>query len=310
MKIEEVPVPQDIVDKIWKEATPYYHLIDSKSEEELKWFYNHMLRDLKPGESWMICLGAREKKLDEEERKLYFLGRSEMMRENIVRFHHVGEPYKWFSEAVYAYNMDKHGLTTKNGLPYPDKTMVVYLTLNPCSSLECVRDVKQYIEVLMDEMIDSIEKGSVEGVEDHKFKMSKVFDHFKSVHARNPSEKLLVDFDVDAKFDKETEDEVFHKLSEEIQKFYPKGSFAFVRTSGGIHIVVKHNVMKCNPGDVVTAIQNFLKNNNIESDEVIYNVRKTSDRIGNQKRASAMIPCPGTYQYGNLVYIANKWDFE
>ena len=45
----------------------YYKIVSD--ENEVKWFYDHMLRDLKPGETWMMCLGARDKKLSEEERK-------------------------------------------------------------------------------------------------------------------------------------------------------------------------------------------------------------------------------------------------
>lgn len=67
----------------------YYKIVSD--ENETKWFYDHMLRDLKPGEAWMMCLGARDKKLSEEEKekiiddwcshKAYALFKKDMSRE-------------------------------------------------------------------------------------------------------------------------------------------------------------------------------------------------------------------------------------
>lgn len=307
---EENLVTKELFDKLWAESPKYYTLIDEKSEPELKWFYDNMLRDLKPGETWMICLAAREKALTDDERKLYFLGRSEMMRESIIRFHSVGQPYKWFSEAVWAYNMDKHGLTTKNGLPYPDKTMMVYLTVNPCSSYECVKDIKRRIADEESELVDSFVKGSHEGITDHLFKMSKIFDHFKSVHAANPSEKLIIDFDVDVKFS-DNEDKYFKELSKRIsEKYFAKGTYAFVRTAGGYHLCIKRSVFKMNPNDFCKFLNDFNKEFNMEAEEIKYNSNKLKKKGEEGKTASPMIPCPGTYQRGHLVYVVNKEDFD
>lgn len=295
----------------------YYKVINTEGLAELEWFYTHMLRDLKPGESWMICLAARDKKLTEEERKVYFLGRSEMMRESIVRYHHVGEPFKWFSEAVFAYNMDKRGLTTKNGLSYPDKTLMVYLTLNPCSSLGCVHDTIDYANMLDRQMVDSVIKSSKDGIEDNIFKYSKVFDHLKSVHARNPSERLLVDFDLD--FNEIKIENFWAELSKVMQEFFPKGSFAIVRTAGGCHIVVKRAVLKCNPEDIVKRLEDWFAANNMETSEVKYNVNKTTTQTGEKRQASPMIPMPGSFCYKKLanneykrimIEVVNKDDFN
>ncbi len=304
---------EELYKKLWAEAPKYYTLIDEKSEPEFKWFYDHMLRPLKPGETWMVCLAAREKSLSEEERKYYFLGRSEMMRESIVRFHHEGDPYKWLSEAIWAYNMDRHGLTTKNGLPYPDKTMMVYFTVNPCSSYECVKDIKQRIASEEGELVDAFVKGSFAGIDDHLYKMSKIFDHFKSVHAANPSEKFLLDFDIDIDFPSQTEERTFFKsLSSAlvaVRKF-KRGTFVFVRTAGGFHLTVKNEFFKQNPNEVVAFLEDFIKEHGFETTEVKYNANKLKKKGENGKVSSPMIPCPGTYQRGHLVYIVNKEDFE
>lgn len=312
MKDNDTPVSKELYDKIWAESPKYYKLIDEKSEPELKWFYDNMLRDLKPGETWMVCLAARDKALNDDERKIYYLGRSEMMRESIVRYHHVGEPYKWFSEAVWSYNMDKHGLTTKNGLPYPDKVMMVYLTVNPCSSYECVKDIKNRIAYEEGNLVDSFIKGSYDGISDHLFKMSKIFDHFKSVHAANPSEKLLLDFDIDIDFESYDESTFFRNLSDILvkERNMVKGSFAFIRTTGGFHLTVKNKMFRQNPNEVVSLIEKYIASCGLTTSEVKYNSNKLKKKGEDGKTSSPMIPCPGTYSRGKLVYVVNKEDFE
>ena len=284
----------------------YYKIVSD--ENEVKWFYDHMLRDLKPGEAWMMCLGARDKKLSEEERKIYKLGRSEMMDEKIIRYHHTGTGWKWFIEALYKFETNKKGVTTEDGLPYPEKCLVIYFTVNPCSSLACAHDTVDYANKLDREMVDSIIKHSAEGVKDHHFKYSKVFDHLKSVHARNPSERILVDFDVDA--DVPDTEEFFREFSEMTSKRFPRGTYAFVRTGGGIHVVVKKSSLKSNPTEYVKEVEDFLKSKGLDASEVKYNSSTTKDEFGQNRQTSPMIPMPGTYQYQKPVVIVNKWDFD
>ena len=60
----------------------YYKFV--ADENELKWFFDHVIEKPELDESYMLCLSARNKKLDPDERLIYQLGRGEMMREAMV----------------------------------------------------------------------------------------------------------------------------------------------------------------------------------------------------------------------------------
>ena len=93
-------------------------------------------------------------------------------------------------------------------------------------------------------------------------------------------------------------------------KRFPKGTYAFVRTGGGIHVVVKKSSLRSNPADYVKEVEDFLKSKGLDASEVKYNSSTTKDEFGQNRQTSPMIPMPGTYQYQKPVTIVNKWDFD
>ena len=102
----------------------FYKIVED--ENEMKWFFDHVIVDPEPYETYMVCLSARSKKLNEEERKVYQLGRGEMMRTEIIRRKGRDWNFNIWKQALYKYNCDKNAMLTKSGLPYPEKTLVCY----------------------------------------------------------------------------------------------------------------------------------------------------------------------------------------
>lgn len=272
----------------------YYKIVSS--EKELENFYKKVIDNgLGSGESYMFALSCRHKKLTDEQKKTLGVGRSEMMRTYILRSHKHGLKFDNFKEAVYSYECRKEGLLTSKGFPYPENGLVLYMYLNPCSEVDCVDDTVTYALNLKTELVNSCIKHSSTGIEETLYKLSKVFEHIKSCHAQHPARKRFIDFDLDLESSEVTQ-EMYDFLHEKTVSFFGERSFLFVKTSGGIHIVVSTEKLKFNPNDYISAIvENWSFDNKIK--ELIMN-------------KNCMIPLPGTYQYGNPVTVLNWADYE
>ena len=136
------------------DALEHYKII--ADEEELKWFYDHCVYPLKRNEAYAFCLASRHKKLSDEERKETALGRSEMLDPTVVFADAEGNTtYERWKKGIRAYECHKETFTTKNGLPFPAKTLVCYFHLNPCDELNVISDLKKYINLHEQELIDS-----------------------------------------------------------------------------------------------------------------------------------------------------------
>lgn len=333
-------------------------------EDELRWFFDHVVQKPELNENYMMCLSARNKKLDEQERLAYQLGRGEMMREFVIEpkdsdafveqnlfqafktFLNVRKKYKqhissmlleddddynvttevlaprsksklWdfniFKSAVYRYECRKEGMVTKNGLPYPDKCLVVYFYPNPSKESLVVGDTLKLSITMLLEMVNAGEKKSWGGVEDGLDKLGTVSKHMKSSHATNLSRKLYVQFDfdfpADLKENKDAIDEAQRVLHTVGLRHFGKGNFVMVRTQGGFHILVK----KASFSKAMEAANKKRKEEKLkEMPDYIYDVvNETSFEYEEAvKCKQEFLPLPGTYQYGKfLVTVTNKEDF-
>lgn len=298
-------------------------------DDEMRWFFDYMLVEPTDGESYMVNLSARNKKLTADERIEFQLGRSEMMKTEVVRKHGGKWLYDFFAEKLYGYECNKLGMLTKNNKPYPDKALVAYAYLNPSSERLVATDTIAYAQQIKDELIDSYAKGSKGGVENQIYKLSKMGDHWKSCHAINPSRRCYIDFDIDCDLSQYLEyfncssygsylklnccpvlgnyddwQKLYDQLKAVIEEKFPKGSYFIVQTSGGLHIVVKKEFLKFNPVEFIDLIESkWLKANSISYDEIV-------------KNDNLMIPIPGTRQYNVKrqdfvkVNVLNKEDFD
>lgn len=268
--------------------------------EELKWFFEKMLntkeRKIQMNESYMICRSARNKKLSEEERKEFEIGRSEMMRTEILRKPREKDlSFEDFARVFYGYEHNVLGMTTKNNNPYPEKCLVTYIYLNPCSESKCIADTVAYASQIQRELIDAAVKGSQVGIIEQTNKLGSISSHIKSCHAQNPSRKLWVDFDIDCS----CVDKYINYIHDIFIEKFGKGNFFMIRTSGGLHITVDKSKLNFNPNELCGEIFAHICSKGDGS--------KVSEVKLNQ---NCMIPTPGTWQGYHKVYIINKGDFE
>lgn len=279
----------------------FYKIVED--ENEMKWFFDHVITDPEPYETYMVCLSARSKKLNQEERQLYQLGRGEMMRTEIIRRKGRDWNFNIWKQALYKYNCDKNAMLTKSGLPYPEKTLVCYCYVNPSDELNCVDDTITFYNSINKELLQSFRKGSKDGVIDHLEKLPKVFEHLRSCHATNLSRRIWRDFDFDlSETGKKCKDRIRESIQVSFTRKFGKRNFVMIETSGGFHVLLKVEVLKSNPNKFIEETISFCEFTEIEEN--------LFDEVKMTEAGSQFVPVPGTLQYGNLVKVVNKEDFE
>lgn len=306
------------------EENEFYKIV--VDENEMKWFFDHIIEPPLPHEVYMICLSARNKKLNEEEREIYQLGRGEMMRTELIRRKGGNWNFNIYKQGPYKYNCHKSAMLTKADLPYPEKCLVCYAYVNPSDELDCVHDTFEFYNKIQHELIESYKKGSKDGIEDHLEKLPKIFEHLRSCHATNLSRRIWRDFDFDIEVPEEvniSKDDAKEIVRKAIVKnadtFYGKGNYAIVGTSGGYHLLVKVSAIHNNPNDFIKEVQRvpFTYTNSCHSDKNDMAVTAFKDdyvrtlckEVKLTDAGSQFLPMPGTLQYGRLVRIINKEDF-
>lgn len=316
-------------------------------ETEFKWFYDHCVFPLKRNEAYAFCLSLRKKKLNEEDLKSP-LGRVEMLDPQVVLTDHDGKTsYERFRKGVRMYECHKEAYIF-GGKTLPAKGMVCYFHINPCDELKVIKDLKSYIYIHEQELIDSAMrdidraneianisndlrsfcdatpsltaidhmekrikslncKTNESGTSQSLYKMCKSLSKMKRLQFDNVGTKYWVDFDMDINAEDIIHREVIEKSWYEycLAKL-GKGNFAIVETSGGCHTIVKTDVIHWNPNNF---IMEFLYTEVPNPDGKI--LAKTFSGLIKELEYNnnAMIPVPGTYQYGYVVNVLNKEDF-
>ena len=210
--------------------------------------------------------------------------------------------YESFKRTILKYEVNKESRVTDSGLPYPDNTLVVYFYPNPCSVIKVMQSIKEHIASLDSEFISSAMKNSKEGINDAIMKVSHFLHKIKRLYPVYPSSKPYLDFDMDLENNTDKEKALSY-LKNKFSLTFTKGSYFIIKTSGGFHILLKKQAlstlneqgMKFNPKKWCKEIEEEDKDFLLK--EFVFNTNKC-------------IPCPGTLQYGNLVTVENKEDFE
>lgn len=323
------------------DALEHYKIV--ADEEELKWFYDHAVHPLKRNEAYAFCLASRHKKLTEEERKGKAPGRSEMLDPTVVFADAEGNTtYSRWKKGIRAYECHKETFTTKEGLPFPVKTLVCYFHINPCDELKVIKDLKEYINIHEQELIDSAmrdidraneianigndlrlliaDKPSLtdidhmekrikaldcrtaeSGTSQSLYKMCKSLSKIKRLQFDNVGSKYWVDFDMDLnEYGKSIREEIYTVWYNYCIENLGKGNFIIIQTGGGYHTMVNKEIIHWNPNKFINNFMNITLGTLLTAqnyiDELIYNT-------------NAMIPVPGSYQYGKCVRVLNKEDF-
>lgn len=307
---------------------------------ELKWFFNHVIQRPQVNESYSAVFVSRHKKLTDEEAKQIGLTRKEGEFLSTVTFklraikdaQRKDDPEIWnfdnFVKTLRRFNVDKYAYTTALGEPIPSKTLAVIFYVNPGDDMKvCRKFVEEYNDVN-----EAISKAMLNGksVSDN-YQSYQWFgnaeSNIKHLKANQKGTRYWLDFDIDVpKWFKEKhyaepyknekygdrECSYYDDMKNSLNRWFGKGNYVIIDTSGGYHILVKTSAIKSNPHD-------FCKNVS-----ELYNVAVSAygeepylDEKGNCKFECIVndsqipgLPLPGTYQYDRKVMVINKEDFD
>ena len=318
---------------------PFYQMI--ADENELRWFFDHVIQRPLVNESYSAVFVSRHKKLTDEEAKQIGLTRKEGEFLSTVTFKlraikdasRKNDPEIWnfdsFVKTLRRFNVDKYAYTTALGEPIPSKTLSIIFYVNPGDDMKvCRKFVEEYNDVN-----EAISKAMLNGksVSDNyqSFQwFGKAESTIKHLKANQKGTRYWLDFDVDVpawfKMDhtynvvtegsNETETvevSYYHFLTEVLNGAFGIGNYVIIDTSGGYHILVRTSAIKMNPHDICKAVKE-LYDVGLSFGEEPYLDEKGNCKfecIVNDSQIPGL-PLPGTYQYDRPVTVLNKEDFD
>lgn len=278
-----------------KYVRDFYHVI--ADIDELKWFFDHCVHPPKRNEAYAFCLSFRNKKLTDEEKEALDMPRSEMLDPQVVMAHaDMSFTFNDFLSGIARYEVNKAAFTTRSGEPYLEKSMVCYFHINPCDELSVVKDLKKYIQIHEQELIDSamrtedrtkalnnliseiVESGSANkdqinrvkmlstksdesGVNQSLYKMCKSLSKMKRLQFDNVGSKYWVDFDMDLKKEvrgTKTEEELIALWKKYLSQKLRKGKYVLIKTGGGVHTMVDKDEIRFNPNWFIDEFLHFV----------------------------------------------------
>lgn len=240
------------------------------NEDHFWTFVNKVMKPLVPGEVYFISLSARKKYLTEEERQFYDLGRTEMFGRTLG----YGD-WKYTMEKLAANLRYK---TTKAGFPYPQKCLVVYMNINPSSSIKACGEFSKKVIEVQNEFMKSYLNGKQPNLDTLNKGDRLLLNYFQKFSGT----RHYVDVDVDAG------DDILETF---VRQLMDSGTeHHVIKTRGGWHVLIdreSRNTTKFPIHEVVRPLDKIAKK---YGGEVIIN-------------GNAMCPIPGTLQANTLVEL-------
>lgn len=315
--------------------SPMYQVI--ADENELKWFFEHVIQKPQVHESYSMVFVSRHKKLTKEEQETFGLTRkeSEFLATQSIRLGkfkdalYIDEENNWtfenFLKRVKRFNVDKGAYTTGKGTPLPEKTLAVIFYVNPCDDIKVADALMTQINDVKTAIAKAMLNGktTVDNLQSYQM-FGNLESNLKHLKANQKGTRYWLDFDIDVpkwfkEGDHEFEDECgdklfidyFENLKDLLKQYYGKGNYVIIDTSGGYHVLVKTSSIKSNPHDFCEDVKDDYM------DGVLRGLKPYLDEKGNCKFECIVndsqipgLPLPGTYQYGRPVTVLNKEDFE
>ena len=229
------------------------------------------LPELERDEVYFLSLSARNKYLSEEEREYWSLGRTEMFS-RVTAYDKPGLEYALQKlEASLGYRK------TRNGKEMPSKSLVVYMNVNPCSTVKAFTMFKGE----MDRVMEEIYTATVKGKDPEYTPFQRIEKRLMNAVQKSKGRRLLLDVDFDVK----TTDPVreFTGLLKE------KGvDYRTISTRSGYHVLIRKETL--GKQNVYTKIAELHKEAVKDGGEVCFNKNE-------------MVPVPGTMQADKLVHF-------
>jgi len=246
-----------------------------KDSEQFHKFIN-ILPDLVNDEIYFISLSARNKYLNQEEREFYTLGKTEMFGRVIIRSKNDFEYAFKKLEAILNYK------TTRNGKLIPEKSLVVYININPSSMFKSYYNFKSEMDKESIEVYSALLNNKTPNFSNILLLERKLLNCIQ----RSSSRKVFFDIDFDIK------DSKYIDLVKNVIIDLGKNSINTytIKTQGGFHLLI--NREQYNEYSKVIKLHEIIdlyhKEVSVYGKEIKFNKNN-------------MIPFPGTLQAGKLV---------
>lgn len=306
-----------------------YKLIGSV--EELKWFFDHVIQKPNVNESYSMVFVSRRKKLNEEERKALGMAANETeflstQSLRLGKYHNQADleskpvwTFEKFLQHVYRFEVNKNAYLTTGGQPLPQKSLVVIFYVNPCDDMKVADEMIKKIA----DTKTAICKAMLNGKQlDSNLQSYQVFGNLESsikhLKANCKGTNYWLDYDVDVPaWFKEGRVEAgetvtpYQELTDVFDHYYGKGNYVVVDTGGGYHVLVRTFKIMFDPHKVCRDIEYIYERRVAQGAEPYVNEKGECkfEAIVNDSQIPG-IPLPGTLQYGRLVTVLNKEDFD
>ncbi len=270
------------------------------SEEELKWFHENVVAELKISESHFVSLSARNKYLTAKERVEFGLGRTEMFERRVIRtneWDNFLRTFKKFEVAEGAY-------TTKTGMNIPTKTIVCYFNINPSDSVKAHRDfnkvMNEYVFELTQCAINDRDMSNI------MYRINKQPTLLMNSYQKATGSRHWLDFD----FDVPKDFLPYLELYAVTVKHFGGRSY-IIDTKSGFHLLISKDTnfsKDFNPSTIVAKAVKDVKHyfNSKYPNGTDVDFQKFLKGIEIIHNSNQMIPTPGTFQGGYKVTILNK----
>jgi len=252
--------------------------------DQIKKYYDLVIPELTKDEVLFISLSARNKYLTPEERKIYGMSRTEMFAKTVIR----KRDFEYFIRKIRKLECQEGAYITKQNMPIPQKTIVVYMNINTCGMIKAYNKFKFDVERQLEEFILGLSNNH-----DAAYAyLRKMDSKFLSVIQNTPGTRIWIDVDFDfPNKDNVMKNESYVKLfCKELKD--NKVEYIVIQTKSGFHILLKRSTIKYNFHTTITMI------NSVVDEEF-----KNSDKFEIVLNKNDMVPLPGTLQAGFPVMI-------
>lgn len=331
--LEDKYMPKDMLDMQQMpgiQINPMYQMV--ADEEELKWFFEHVLYKPLVNESYSAVFVSRHKKLTKEEQKVVGLTRAESEFLSTQTFRlgkfkeesSIDDETNWtfenFLKKIRRFNVDKYAYTTALGEPLPTKTLAVIFYVNPCDDIKVADELITKINEVKTAICKAMLNGKTTEDNLQQYQLfGNLENNLKHYKAHCKGSRYWMDFDIDVPQwfrDQDGKGDgtgyYFGMMKRELTTIFGKGNYVIVSTSGGYHILVKTSAIKANPHDFCKQMEKLYRQGVEDGGYPEYLDDKgvcKFECIVNDSQIPGL-PLPGTYQYGRPVTVLNKEDFE
>ena len=292
------------------------------SEEELKWFFDHVIQKPQVNESYSMVFVCRHKKLTKEEKESLGMAsnETEFLATQTLRLAKFKEKSKIDNESSWTFNkflqhvkrfeVNKEAYLTTEGKPLPDKALVTIFYVNPCDDIKVARRLIQKLDETSDAIIKAMLNGKTTEDNLQSYQAyGNIESTVKHLKANCKGSNYWLDYDIDVP--SWFKEKYYEEMIKIFNKWYGKGFYVVIETGGGYHVLVRVHRIMFDPHKLCKDLS-VVYEEGLANGEAPYLDDKgvcKFECVVNDSQIPGL-PLPGTYQYGRPVKVLNKEDFE